>query len=158
MKSLFLQIILLLLTTVVSATSNYFSVTAQEPISVGRCVGQCTGDKLAQEIAYYFSDAIKSGNNVAIRLCSSERFEIAIAKASGNILTVEYALKNFYKSDLDKVTVLLSTDCLQKEIPGQVATDFLILSTNSLPPHENEYNLALPNLDLGFLRQASFVR
>ena len=123
-----------------TAFSQSKTENLQKVIIRGRCIGQCTGDKL-REIASDFASAANYGNQLAIRLCSNERFEIAIAKATGNIFTVFGELKEISKINSDEVTLLLSDDCLQNEVPKQVATDFLILSDGSQPPYIERTNL-----------------
>jgi hypothetical protein len=110
-------------------------------ILIGRCVGNCVADDLTQEFAVEFADAATSGR-IAIRLCSSERAEIAIAKASTNLAGMVYNLKRQHNVSLNDVSLLFSRGC-RAAGPGRVATEFwAIPRASSLPPHDKSIKIS----------------
>ena len=114
--------------------------TRKDASPIGRCVGDCLFETLRQEYAFYLADAAHS-SRIAVRLCSKERFEIAIAKASGNLSALTDALKRWQHVNPDEIALLLSDDCLPAGA-GRVATEFwAVPPAASLPSHERNIRL-----------------
>ena len=138
--------LLLFLFLVISVSlKGSISSANQKAILIGRCVGNCLHDDLTQEFGFSLADAFESGH-VAIRLCSSERTEIAIAKASTNLTGIIYDLRKSHNVNLNNSDLLLSRRCTAAK-QELVATEFwAIPGTASLPPHEK--NLRIANLSI----------
>lgn len=119
---------------------------ATRPILIGRCSGNCLYEKMRQEHAFYFADAARYGR-VAIRLCSAERFELAVAKASYNISTLVEELRRWPHVKPGEIALLLARDCMPSK-PGRVTTEFwAVPSATTLPAHEREAALADVSLE-----------
>jgi len=128
------------------------SETGKDALLIGRCVGDCLFDTLSQEYAFYLADAAHSGR-IAVRLCSKDRFEIAVAKASGNISALSDVLKRWQHVNPEEIALLLSGDCLPKGA-GRVATEFwAVPPAASLPGHER--NVRLTDASITIIRGES---
>jgi hypothetical protein len=117
---------------------------------LGRCVGNCSYHELTEEISFALADVARSGR-ITIRLCSSERSEIAVAKASTNLTMMVETLKELHKVDVNDVLLLFSRSCGAAK-PERKATEFWgIFGGASLPPHEK--SIKISELSLGIVRQ-----
>jgi hypothetical protein len=116
-------------------------VAPDEPILIGQCVGNCLHDKLVQEYAFYLIDAANY-SKLAIRLCSNERFEIAIAKASSNLNIITQELKERSRINPDEIDLLLSKGDCSPEVPGRVTTQFWAIPASApMPEHYRRIKL-----------------
>ncbi|HEX8137839.1 MAG TPA: hypothetical protein VF544_09640 [Pyrinomonadaceae bacterium] len=159
MKSICLKSTLLSVLAVFSASlcfSNAVSNQLDEsktPILLGRCVGNCLYDTLSQEYAFAIADAANHGK-IAIRLCSNERFEIAVAKASDNLVALTDVLKKQKHVNTENIALLLSNDCLIGG-SGRVATEFWAIAPSApLPSHES--NIRLKNASITVIREGNY--
>jgi len=138
MKGLWLkltQLCLLSVTLVPLCPSGARPVAQKErtaPTLLGRCEGNCLYDTLSQEYAFALADAAQHGR-IAIRLCSNEKFEVAIAKASANLIEIADSLKKRGLTDLSDIPLLISDKC-PTEGMGRVATEFWVIPSHAAPP------------------------
>jgi hypothetical protein len=119
-------------------------------ILIGRCVGQCWYDTLRQEYSFALADTTNWGS-IAIRLCSSERSEIAVGKASYNLVIIVDELKKLHKVDVNDAVLLFSRRCRVTR-PERVATEFWAIPRGaSLPVHEK--SIKINELSISIARQ-----
>ena len=119
-------------------------------ILIGRCVGQCWYDTLRQEYSFALADATRWGS-IAIRLCSSERSEIAVGKSSYNLVVIVDELKQLHKVDVNDAVLLFSRRCRAGKL-GRVATEFWAIPQGaSLPFHEK--SIKINELSISMARQ-----
>lgn len=113
---------------------------AKSPILIGRCSGDCLYETMRQEYAFYLADAAHN-NRLAIRLCSAERFELAVAKANSNISTLIEELRRWPHVKPGEIVLLLSRGCRPAR-PGRVTTEFwAVPHAATLPAHERKVTL-----------------
>jgi hypothetical protein len=124
----------------------------KNPILIGRCVSNCLHDDLSQEYAFALANAARYAK-IAIRLCSNERFEIAVAKASSNLMSLADELKSEHHVNTDDISLLLSNSCLPKTT-GRTATEFWIIPPTASLPNYN-INVNLKNVSINVIREGN---
>lgn len=135
-----------------SRSSSEQAETRKRAILLGRCVGNCLFDTLSQEYAFSLADAANH-SRIAVRLCSNERFEIAVALANSNLIAMSEVLKRWKHVNLDEIALLLSDDCLP-EVAGRVATEFWAVAPSaSLPSHSR--NVRLTDISTTIIREGN---
>jgi hypothetical protein len=118
-----------------------------EPALIGSCVGNCPPDAVRQEYAFYLAEAARAGR-VAVRLCSADRFEVAVAKAHDNLQALAEELKRWPHVRQDEVALLLSPGCRPARA-GRVTTEFWeVPRAAPLPAHVRNIPLTAASVEV----------